>query len=180
MGLGDVMLWRGVVLFFLAVTLLGCASERTGTDYFAVAQKIGAPKSGQSRVVVLQEKRSGLADYCVCDIKLDDKPVGKLKPGTYVYADTPAGRHRLFAAESLFPADTVREVTAEAGRTHFFVARPSQRHTSVTGSTYVGGLAGALVASAVTSGSDNPGPIDFLPLDEAAARTAIADLQLAD
>jgi hypothetical protein len=37
-----------------------------------------------------------------------------------------------------------------------------------------------LVASAVTSGSDSPGPIDFFPLDEAAARTTIAELQLAE
>jgi hypothetical protein len=44
----------------------------------------------------------------------------------------------------------------------------------------VGGLAGALVASAVTSGSDNLGPADFVPLDEASARSTIAELQLAD
>jgi hypothetical protein len=43
----------------------------------------------------------------------------------------------------------------------------------------LGGLAGALVTSAVTSGSDNPGPVDFFPQDETAARTTIADLQLA-
>lgn len=42
----------------------------------------------------------------------------------------------------------------------------------------MGGIAGALVTSAASSGSENPGPVHFVPLDEAAARTAIADLQL--
>jgi hypothetical protein len=42
----------------------------------------------------------------------------------------------------------------------------------------VGGVAGALVASGASSGSENPGPVDFVPLDEAAARTKIEELQL--
>jgi hypothetical protein len=44
----------------------------------------------------------------------------------------------------------------------------------------VGGIAGALVTSGASSGSENPGPVDFVALDEAAARTAIAELQLVD
>jgi len=37
-----------------------------------------------------------------------------------------------------------------------------------------------LVASAATSGKDNPGPVDFIPLDEATAQTTLANLQLSD
>jgi hypothetical protein len=44
----------------------------------------------------------------------------------------------------------------------------------------VGGLAGAVVASVATSGSDSSGPVDFFPLDETAARSTIAELQLAE
>jgi hypothetical protein len=44
----------------------------------------------------------------------------------------------------------------------------------------VAGLAGALVASVATSGSGNTGPADLIPLDEPAARTTLADLQLVD
>ena len=44
----------------------------------------------------------------------------------------------------------------------------------------MGGLAGAVVGSVATAGSENPGPVDLLPLDEVAARTAIAELQLAN
>ena len=43
-----------------------------------------------------------------------------------------------------------------------------------------GGLAGMLVASAVTSGSENPGPVDFFPLDEPRARATLAELQQAE
>jgi hypothetical protein len=46
--------------------------------------------------------------------------------------------------------------------------------------TVAGGLAGTLVASAVTSGSENPGPVDFFPLDEPGARATFTELQLAE
>lgn len=113
-------------------------------------------------------------------MKLDGGPMGRLKNGTYVYADRPAGQHQLLATESTFPGDSKRDITTESGRTYFFLARVSDRHNSVTGMGMVGGLAGALVASAATSGSENPGPVDFFPLDEAAARTTIAELRLAE
>jgi hypothetical protein len=42
-----------------------------------------------------------------------------------------------------------------------------------------GGIAGLLVASAITSNNSNPGPLDFLPLDDSAAKSMIAELRLA-
>ena len=42
-----------------------------------------------------------------------------------------------------------------------------------------GGLLGLALGTAFTSGYDNLGPIDFFPLDEAAARPTIAELKLA-
>ena len=112
-------------------------------------------------------------------MKLDGSTIGKVIVGTYVYADRPAGRHQLVASEALFPGDTTREFTTESGRTHYFLVRSSERHDAVTGVTMVAGLAGALVAPAATSGSQNPGPAVLFPLDEKAARTTLAELQLA-
>ena len=173
------MLWRGVALVLLAAVLSGCASGRTGTDYFAMAQKIGSPKSGQSRIVVLSEKAMGLS-AAVCDVAIDGGAVGTLKAGTYVYADRPAGRHELVATQTLFPGDTKQQVSTESGRTYFFLVRNSERANAMTGMTLVGGLAGALVTAAVTSGKENPGPVDFISLDETTARTTLAYLQLAE
>jgi hypothetical protein len=45
------------------------------------------------------------------------------------------------------------------------------------GYRFCGGLA---VGTALTSGNGNPGPIDFVPLEEGAARQAIAELRLAE
>jgi hypothetical protein len=42
------------------------------------------------------------------------------------------------------------------------------------------GLLGLAVGTALTAAYENPGPLDFLPLDEAAARTTIAELRLAE
>jgi hypothetical protein len=80
----------------------------------------------------------------------------------------------------MFPGESKRDFTTTPGRTYFFLVKSSARHDAVTGTTIVAGLAGAVVASAVTAGSDNTGPADLIPLDEPAARTTLADLQLAD
>ena len=163
-----------------AVLLSGCVSDGVGTDYAAISQKMGPPKSGQSRIVVLQEKRKGLSmALCACDMKLDGSPIGKVTYGTYVYADIPAGRHQLLASETLFPGDTKRDFSTEPGRTYFFLVRSSERHDALVGMTMVGGLAGAVVGSVATSGNANPGPAEIYPLDEPAARTTLAELKLA-
>ena len=175
------MFWRGVIFLTAIVLLSGCVSDRVGTDYAAVAQKVGPPKPGQSRIVVLQEKRDGLSmALCACEVKIDGGSIGKVIVGTYAYADRPAGRHQLVASEFMFPGDTKRDIVTESGHTYFFLIKASERHNAVTGVTLVGGLAGAVVASVATSGSDNLGPAVFFPLDEASARTTLADLHLAD
>jgi hypothetical protein len=177
---GGMMFWRGLATCIAAVFLSGCASERTGFDFAGVMQRLGPPRPGQSRIVVLQEKTGFSTNYCICDVKLDGDPMGRLKPGSYLYADRRAGRHELLAAETLFPGESKRDISTEAGRTYFFLARTSDRHNTVTGATIMGGLAGAVAASVVTAGSDSPGPVDFFPLDEATARTTVAGLQLAE
>jgi Protein of unknown function (DUF2846) len=174
------MFRRGVALLAVAMLLSGCVSDGVGTDYGSVAQKIGPPKSGHSRIVVLQEKRKGLSmALCACDMKLDGEPIGKVTVGTYAYADRPAGPHQLIATETLFPGETRREFTTAAGRTYFFLVRSSERHDTVTGGAMLGGIVGVVATSVVTSSSQNTGPADLFPLDEAAAKTTLAELQLA-
>jgi hypothetical protein len=91
-------------------------SDRVGTDYAAIAQRVGPPKPGQSRIVVLQEKRDGLSmAFCACELKLDGSPIGKVIVGTYVYADRPAGRHQLKPVRRCFrarPNATSRRIPA--------------------------------------------------------------------
>jgi Protein of unknown function (DUF2846) len=169
-----------LVLILGAVLLSACVSDGVGTDYAAVAQKLGPPKPGYARIVVLQEKHKGLSmSYCACDTKLDGSPIGKVVFGSYVYADRPAGRHQLVASELFFPGESKRDFTTEAGRTYYFLVRSSERHDALTGGAIVGGLAGILVTSAITSGSGNLGPAELFPLDEPTARTTLAELQLA-
>src|SRR4051794_20951027 len=94
----------------------------------------------------------------------------------------PNGKLELGATEAAFPGVTRYEVTAQAGRTHFFVARTSKRKNAMIAAAGAtgGGILGLALSTALTSGYDNPGPIDFFPLDEAAARTTIAELRLAE
>ena len=175
------MLGRGIALLSVALALSGCMTAKEGTDYAAVSQKVGPPKPGQSRVVVMQKKRDGLSmALCACELRVDGRPMGKVSVGTYAYADLPAGSHQLVASELLFPGETKRDFSTVPGRTYFFLVKSSPRRDAVTGMSMVVGLAGAAVAAVATSGGDNLGPGEFIPLDEPTARTVLAELQLAE
>jgi len=177
---GGVMLWRVAVLSIVTVVISGCVTARNGADFASTSQKIGPIKPGQARMVVFREQAfGGLMDQG-WDVKLDGQPMGDLKTGTYVYADRPAGRHQLSSESALFPGVTQRDITVAAGRTHFFLARLSERARTLTATSAAGGLVGLAVGSAMTSGDSNPGPLDFIPLEEGAARQAISELRLAE
>ncbi|WFU84979.1 hypothetical protein QA645_20240 [Bradyrhizobium sp. CIAT3101] len=175
------MLLRGLVLLVAAALLCGCeTTARSGLDYSETLRKIGPPKAGQTRIVVLREKGfGGLAD-AGWGFKLDGTPLSGLKTGTYVYADRPAaGPHWFVAEEPGFPGVTHVEFSARPGETLFFVARVSERKNAVIANASTGVLGYGLTL-AMTSGYKNQGPVDFLALDETAARTTIAELKLAD
>ncbi len=171
---------RWVIVLIAAAALAGCASGRDGAEFASITQTLGAPKSGQARIVVMREKGfTGLVDSGYA-VTIDNRPMGgELKTGTFIYVDAAAGRHELGAKAFAFPGDTRRELVASPGRTYFFNVVMSDRAKKLSGATMVGGLAGFVVATAVTSNDENAGPIEFVPMDEAAARAAITELRLA-
>ena len=177
---GGVMLWRVAMLSVVAVLMSGCVTTRTGVDFASLSQKAGSTKPGQARIVVFREQAYGGLFDQGWDVKLDGQAMGDLKTGTYVYADRPAGRHQLSSELVGFPGVTRCDIIVTAGRTHFFVVKPSERAKTLHVTSAVGGLTGLIVGTAVTSGDSNPGPLDFIPLEEGAARLAIAELRLAE
>jgi hypothetical protein len=175
------MLRLGVLLFAVGAGLAGCVSDQVGTDFASVSRKVGPPRAGQSRVVFLQDKRQGLSmAICACEVNLDGAPLGKVVAGKFAYADRPAGRHEVLVTELMFPGDTKREIVMESGRTHFYLIKSSPRHDAATGGAVLGGLAGLAIVSVATAGEANPGPAELVPLDEATARTKLAELQAVD
>jgi hypothetical protein len=176
------MFRQGVVLSFLAIVISGCATARTGADFASLSQKVGPPKAGQARIVVFRERQNGPLDDIAAGwpVMLDGQPFGSLKNGTYVYADRPTGRHQLQCDWDLFPGVTRQDVTLAAGRTYFFQARMSERAKKLMAAQAVGGLAGFAVGAAVTSGDGNTGPLDFVPLDAAAATVPMSEARLAE
>jgi hypothetical protein len=169
---------RSVWALIAASALFGCAGTRDGLDYASVSQAYGGPRNGQGRIVVLLEKGyAGPLDHGY-PVSLDNEPIGELKTGTFIYGDRPAGRHELSVNEWDFPGVTKQEVNVAAGRTYFFVTKQSDRSKALTVGSFVG-LAGMAVTAVATSGSSNPGPVDFMPLDEAAGMRAISELRLA-
>jgi hypothetical protein len=170
-------MFRNLSTLVAVALLFGCAATRDGLDYASVSKTYGGPKSGQGRIVVLWDK--GFPDpfdhgY---PVGLDNEPIGILKTGTFLYADRPAGRHELSVNQWDFPGVTKHEVNVVPGRTYFFVTKQSERSKALAVGSF-GGLAGIAVTAAMTSGSDNPGPVDFVPLDEAAGMRAISEFRL--
>jgi hypothetical protein len=178
--LGGVMFGRGVALLISVLLLCGCETQRNGLDYSAMAQKVGPPRAGQARIVVLREKAYGGIADAAWEVQLDGAPMNGLKTGTYVFADRPNGQHQLTATEAAFPGVTRRDITAQSSQTYFFVARMSERKTAILASTAGVGLLGMALSTGMTAGYSNPGPLDFFPLEETAARTTIAELRLAE
>jgi Protein of unknown function (DUF2846) len=173
------MKWQGLAGLGLALLVSGCLTGRAGTEYAVVSGKLGPPRPGQSRIVILSQKESWL-DATSCDAKIDSVALSRLLPGTYVYIDRPAGKHDLIATQTLFPGDSKLEFSTEAGRTYFFSIRPSERSRAMEGGALVFGLAGAAVMAAASSGAQNQGPVEFVPLQEGQAAPALAELLLAE
>jgi hypothetical protein len=170
-------MYRTICAFVGAALLFGCAVTRDGIDYASISQTYGGPKNGQGRIVVLLEKGfAGAFDHGY-PVSLDNEPIGELKTGTFVYGDRPPGRHELSVNEWDFPGVTKQEVNVTAGRTYFFVTKQSDRSKALTVGSFAG-LTGMAVTAIATSGSSNPGPVDFMPLDEAAGMRAISELRL--
>ncbi len=162
-----------------ALMVSGCLTGKEGTEYAVVSQKIGAPRSGHSRIVIMSLKDAWL-DRTTCDAEVDGVALSRLIPGTYVYLDRPAGPHHLVATQTLFPGDSVLDFNTEPGRTYFFSIRPSDRSRAMQGGGMAFGLLGMGVMAAASSGAGNKGPVDFVPLQEGQARAALAELLQAE
>ena len=173
------MFGRGVALVLGALLLCSCqTTERHGLDYAAMTQKVGPPKAGHARIVMLREKTFSIVD-ADSRFELDGEPIRGLKAGTYVYTDRPGGQHRFTASEGGFPGVTEIDISVQSGRTHFYVVRMSERKAAIAANGG-NGVLGLVLSTALTAGYKNLGPLDFLLLDEAAAKTTIAELRLAE
>ena len=171
---------RSLVLWLAAIMLAGCAATRDGAEFASVAHTLGPPKPGHARIVIMREKGfGGLVDYGYA-VTLDGRPLGgELKTGTFLYADAPAGRHELGVKVFSFPGETRQELAATPGRTYFFDVAVSERSKKLNAAQATGGLVGLAIVTAMTSDEKNPGPVDFVPVDEATARGTIVELRQA-
>jgi Protein of unknown function (DUF2846) len=137
--------------------------------------------SGVARVYVLRDKAFAAIVDTGFQAYLDEAPMGDLKTGTFVYRDVPAGPHKLYFSRPMeMYRGSHQEFSAAAGRTYYFRHEYNDKGKWITASTIVAGAAGALVSSAVSAAADDRGLFDLTPLDETAARAAMAELRLAE
>src|SRR4051812_43240663 len=76
---------RSMLALFAVLILAGCAGpERTGASLDALNKRVGLPRPGQARVVVLRSKEFHFFDVG-WKVFLDQVAMGDLKTGTFVY-----------------------------------------------------------------------------------------------
>ena len=168
------MIWRMIAWCVLAVAMAGCATD-SGPDFANLSGKLGPPRGGQARLVLLRESSIELGSY---NVKLDGTPLSGLKSSTYIYADVAAGTHQLTADEIMFPGSSQHPVAMQPGRTYFVLVKRSDKSKTLMVMGAVGGLTGWAIGAMATSKNENPGPLDFVPMDAAAAKSVMAEMTL--
>jgi hypothetical protein len=170
-----------MLALFAVLILAGCAGpERTGATLDALNKRVGLPRPGQARVVVLRSKEFHFFDVG-WKVFLDQVAMGDLKTGTFVYGDVPAGQHQLlFSRPGDFSRASHQEFATASGRTYYFRLVMNQKGAMVSASQVSAGLVGLMVSSAVSSAVDDRGFFDFVALDDAAARAAMAESRLSE
>ena len=174
--------WRMALVLLAVTAVTGCAAPvRTGTTLDALTKNIGAPKAGHARVFVLRDKAfAGIIDPG-WRVQLDGQTMGDLKTGTFVYLDRPAGRHRLSFSRGGDLAHVSRlDFDVAAGRSYYFRIELNEKGRMVEVGSSMGGVLPLLITSAAAAAADDRGLFDFIPLDNATATQAIAELRLAD
>ena len=161
--------------------LAACSGPaRTGATFDGLTKSVGTPKPGQARVVVLRDKGFGGIFDAGWQVRLDGNPMGEIKTGTFAYRDVSSGAHKLtFSRPGDFARESHNTFTAAAGHTYFFRLEMNEKGRWIQASSSAG-LAGLFISSAVSHGADERGLFDFTPLDEATARTIIAELKLVE
>ena len=174
--------WRMPFVLLAVTAVTGCAAPaRTGATLDALTKNIGVPKAGHARVFVLRDKAfAGIIDPG-WKIQLDGQIMGDLKTGTFVYLDRPAGRHQL----SFFRGGDLAHVSrldfdVAGGRSYYFRIELNEKGRMVAAGSSMGGVLPLLVTSTIAAAADDRGLFDFIPLDNATATQALAELRLAD
>jgi hypothetical protein len=160
---------RVVLSVFVAAMVTGCVTA-SGPTYLSVAHKGLEP--GRARVVAYSDESAG------GEIKIDGLSFGTIANRSFIFRDVPAGLHQITGEQAGYPGVTRRELSAAPGHTYYFAIRMSQRAKTLSTAVTFAGLAGYAVAAAATS--DDGGPVDIIPVDEATARQAISEFKMAD
>ena len=165
---------RLAVALIATVTLLGCATQSGPT--MASLATIAPPPAGKARIIVMRPEKGffGWGDRAL-PVKIDGEPMGDLMTGEYVSRDRPPGRHQLSVDLWDLPGVSRHDFNAAPGRTYYFAARVKQKANDIHAATIFGGLVGRTIVAAATD--DNTGAVDLIPISEAEARRAIAEIR---
>ena len=167
---------RWALALLAAATIAGCAANTDGSKFHAEAHHAAAPKAGLARVYIYPANKPDNVP-----IVLDDQLIGEIIPGRYLSRDIPAGGHEFMSSNASYPGVTRFNFTVAAGKTYYFMVEPSEsfkHRAKVTQWVGVVGMLPAVTAASVEGFrvAGKEGPVNFVPVSEAAAAPALSDL----
>ncbi len=122
-----------IFLAALACALLtACASPTTS----ALEPQNQALKGQQAKIYLIRPS-AWAGRFITYDVKIDDKPVGKVAAGSYLSVNRPAGRHKITIKPLLDIASAEHEFQADAGQTYYFVVNIKASETAVVSGSFV-------------------------------------------
>jgi hypothetical protein len=165
------IIWRLSLLALTVLATAGCATRPDGPTLGAAS--LGPSPAGSARIVLIREDNF-VMKLRGFPVTVDGEPAIDLSNASYLAFARPAGHHRLSVQLFDFPGVTVHELDAVAGRTYYLIVRLNDNGNSVMAGAMFG-LAGYAITAAAAA-SNNRGPVDFIPVDEATARRTFAAL----
>ncbi len=111
-----------VFLTFLLFQISGCAS--TGARYEDMKSTLSKVPDDSVRIFFLRTHESSLYLLRDARIRIDDKPVGGLGKGNFLFKDVTPGRLKLTVDMWDIPGDCTLHLNAKAGEEYYFEVTP--------------------------------------------------------
>ena len=112
---------RVLLAGIVALSLVGCASVPKTAPELDLAAKTFTPAEGKAALYIVRPN-SALGAAVALPVNIDGRELGSTARGTYLMLEVEPGKHTI--SSKTLENSKVVEVTAEAGKSYFFVIKP--------------------------------------------------------
>ena len=162
---------RTFISFLIAVLFFGCST--TGPKYSELSNDISYINNNKARIVVFSVEEGDALSGNIPAITVDDKKIGDLPSGNFVYTDVNEGRHFIECGALKLPGSCKIALKAAKGKQYFFYVTPKKTqdfYNFIDGRLARNGIESSIISCR--------GTIVLYPMDEETAMTKLYNLHL--